>query len=361
MSLAQIIRDRIQKEGPVSFRDFMEMALYYPGYGYYTSSRKKIGKEGDFYTSSNVSSVFGAMIARQITEMRSVMDVPEFTIVEYGAGTGVLCRDILDFLQKNNTHPTQIRYCIIEKSPFLREDQKKLLGEKVTWLNKIEEIAPFYGCVLSNELVDNFSVHRVVMQEELKEVFIGYSNGFTEVLKPASLPVKNYFEQLKVSLPEGFQTEACLDAIEWLGEISSALKAGYVMTIDYGYTSHELYSAPRRQGTLMAYFKHNVSDNLYEDPGSRDITAHVNFSALALFGHKQGLEFTGYREQGSFLNALGFEDYLLKLRDTGQEYIKQVQQEEFISHTLIQDMGKKFKVLIQQKGLSNISLKGFKP
>jgi SAM-dependent MidA family methyltransferase len=158
MSLSEIIIEKIKNEGPLSFRDFMEMSLYYPELGYYTSTTDKIGKNGDFYTSSDLTSLFGAIIGKQIEEMWEVAGMEPFTIIEFGAGTGLLCHDILDYLKNNMKLYDELNYCIIEKSPGLREKQKSHLHEKVSWHNSTEEIQAVTGCVLSNEVVDNFSV-----------------------------------------------------------------------------------------------------------------------------------------------------------------------------------------------------------
>jgi len=179
----------------------MEMALYYPKEGYYNSSGDKIGKCGDFYTAPCYTSLFGQMIARQVEEMWHLLGKKNFTIVEYGAGTGILCLDILEALQSNTAFYKKLRYCIIEKSDVLRERQKKILPQNVSWYDHISEIPAFTGCILSNEVVDNFSVHQVVMQKELMEVYVDYDNGFAECLKPAPAPLKDYFAQLNVRLP----------------------------------------------------------------------------------------------------------------------------------------------------------------
>src|SRR5476651_2551375 len=154
MDLSAIIKQRIGNEGPLSFRDFMEMALYYPELGYYTGPKDKIGRAGDFFTSSNLTHAFGAMIGKQLEEMWRLMGEGEFTIVEYGAGTGALCEDILNYLQGNPKMYDQLRYAIIEKSPAMRDLEKARLNEKVNWYHYIEDIAPVTGCVLSNELLD---------------------------------------------------------------------------------------------------------------------------------------------------------------------------------------------------------------
>jgi len=170
---SKIIIDRIRNDGPISFRDFMEMALYYPDLGYYSIGKDRTGSKGDFYTSPVLTSVFGEMIGKQLEEMWQILGKKEFVIVEYGAGSGFLCHDILKYLKNNEQLFHGLRYCIIEKNPVM---QKKILPkelqEKISWYHSISDIGDFTGCVLSNELLDNFPVHLVVMQEELKEIKI---------------------------------------------------------------------------------------------------------------------------------------------------------------------------------------------
>lgn len=358
IDLAGLIKKKIRKEGPVSFHDFMEMALYYPELGYYTSPSDKIGKDGDFYTSACVSSIFGTLIGRQLEEMYDHLGKGKFTIVEYGAGTGRLCRDILAYLQHNHSLYENLNYYIVEKNPRMRESASVKDNDKVSWYESAEEIADLSGCVLSNELVDNFAVHRVVMQNELMEVFVDDKDGFVEVLQPADQELKNYLKELKIDLPKGFRTEINLDAGTWLRNISKALRKGYVLTIDYGGTSSELYDYSKRKGTLACYHKHNKTCDPYVNVGKQDITSDVNFSALALWGFKSGLEFCGYRNQGDFLMALGFKDELKKYRARlGNDPLK-YEKDAFISHQLIEDMGQKFKVIIQQKGSAKEVLQG---
>nr|WP_294934044.1 SAM-dependent methyltransferase [uncultured Flavobacterium sp.] len=349
MQLSEIIIAKIKNGGPISFRDFMEMSLYYPGLGYYTSEKEKIGNAGDFYTSSNLTSVFGAMIGRQLEEMWPLLGKKAFTIVEYGAGTGKLCHDILDYLKGNPEMYEKLRYCIIEKSPSMREKEKNHLHEKVTWHAAISEIPEITGCVISNELLDNFAVHQVIMREELMEVYVDYQNGFVEMLRPASKEIKEYFTELNVVLPKDFQTEVNLQAIEWITEIAQSLKKGYVITIDYGYPSAALYSEQKSCGTLMCYNKHSVNDHPYSDIGNQDITSHVNFSALCHWGFKSGLVCCGLTDQANFLLGLGFKEYLQNSADLGEDPLIAVRKEAFLSYTLLLDMGNKYKVLIQRK------------
>jgi len=362
MLLSEIIIQKIRDEGPISFHHFMEIALYYPEKGYYTSPKNKIGKSGDFYTSSNLTPAFGAIIARQLEEMWEISGGNDFTIIEYGAGTGVLCHDILDYLKNNRKLYDQLNYCIIEKSPVMREKQKTHLHEKVSWHDTIRDISEITGCILSNELLDNFSVHQVVMEDELMEVFVDYKDGFVELLKPAKKALTDYMAELNVVLPKGFRTEINLEATQWIKEIATSLKKGYVITIDYGYPSNELYSQRRSTGTLLCYNKHTITDDPYLNIGDQDITCHVNFSALCRWGFKNGLICCGLTNQTNFLLALGFKDYLIKTLtlEPGQDMISLAKKEVFLSHTLLVDMGQKFKVLIQSKGIAKQKLSGLK-
>src|SRR3990170_5696737 len=178
MSLSEIIIKKAHENGPISFRDFMEMALYYPEHGYYTSQKDKIGKSGDYYTSTNLTSAFGEMLGKQLEEMWHILGKKGFTVVEMGAGTGLLAMDVLKYLRKNAELSRELEYYIVEKSPKMREEQKKHLGNSVKWFDSIHELSGIEGCIFSNELVDAFPVHQVLMDEGLKEVFVDYENGF---------------------------------------------------------------------------------------------------------------------------------------------------------------------------------------
>ncbi|MFV5686112.1 class I SAM-dependent methyltransferase [Flavobacterium sp. GB2R13] len=360
MLLSEIIIERIKKEGPLSFRDFMEMVLYYPELGYYNSEKDKIGAEGDFYTSANLNAAFGAMIGRQIEEMWQILEKKPFKIVEFGAGTGLLCHDILDYLKNNSSLYDSLSYCIIEKSSSMREIQKKHLHEKVSWYNSIHEISEINGCILSNELIDNFSVHQVIMENELKEVFVDYKENFIEILKPAKKELTDYLTTLKVKLPERFRTEINLEAVSWIKDVSQSLQKGYVITIDYGSLSAELYSKRRSCGTLLCYYKHQKNDNPYQFIGQQDITTHINFSAIAHWGAQYGMDCCGIVDQAQFLLALGIKEYQNSALNNNPTNLAQAMQESIINYRLLIDMGMKFKVLIQQKGVPEHPLSGLK-
>lgn len=380
MPLPEIIIDTIRRQGPLSFKDFMEMALYYPGQGYYASSGERVGEGGDFYTSPYLTRLFGDMIAGQLEEMWGFLrfldhkdfnhenfshenfDHENFTVVEYGAGSGLLCRDILGRLRDNPVLFERLHYVIIEKSPRMQNKERELLAaegllDKVCWESSIHALGPVTGCVLSNELVDNFAVHQVVMADELMEVFVAYDNGFVEVLRPAAQPLKDYLAELHVTLPRGFRTEINLEATEWIQEVSSALRHGFVITIDYGNSSSGLYSQGAGAGTLVCYHEHRVNHSPYEWIGEQDITSHVNFSALEHWGRRGGLEYCGYTSQSRFLQGLGLTRRLQQLEQASRQ--GRLSQENFRQlYTLLVDMGSKFKVLIQRKGVSRKFLSG---
>jgi SAM-dependent MidA family methyltransferase len=246
------------------------------------------------------------------------------------------------------------------KEKLLLQDTKEgaLLQEKVSWHDSIHDIQPITGCILSNEVVDNFPVHQVIMEDELMEVFVGYDNEFTELLRPAPKALTNYLEQLNVDLPRGFRTEINLQAIEWIRGIAESLKEGFVLTIDYGYPSSGLYSGGRNSGTLVCYHKHNINYCPYDHIGEQDITTHVNFSALCHWGLSSGLEYCGFTNQSYFMRALGLARHLKKMEERREADPVSERQKAFLIQNLLMEMGSKFKVLIQQKGLRQPRLSG---
>jgi len=340
----------IKQKGPISFRDFMEIALYHPEFGYYTSPGDKIGQNGDFYTSPFVTASFGHMIAKQIMEMWGQLNVSEFTVVEYGAGTGLLCRDIHNYIKTNIQSYKHLNYFIIEKSPSLRKTQSAIVPPEVKWVDHITDMKPFAGCILSNEVIDNFPVHQVYMEKELKEVYIDHTEVFKEILQPASPTLQEYLDQLNINLPQGTRAEINLDALQWLKDISSVLQTGFVLTIDYGHTAESLYQ--RSQGTLVCYHKHQRNYCPYINIGTQDITTHVNFSALKHWGIINGLHYSGYTSQTYFLLGMGLTNEYRRNESNHSptNFLK----------TFLVEMGSQLKVLIQHKGLIPNRLSGLK-
>ncbi len=355
MQLSEIISQKIKSDGPISFHDFMEMALYSPGKGYYTSGKKRMGKNGDYYTSPALSSLFGQMIGKQIEEMFCLMGSEPISIVEYGGGTGILCSDVMEYLENNRALYEYLKYYIIEKNGNSIAAQK-IRKDKVEYINAFKKINGFTGCVLSNEVVDNFPVHAVVMQQELMEVFIDYKDKFIEVLVPAGEELKNYLATQNIVLPKNYRTEINLHANEWIAEIARYLKKGFVITIDYGFMCNELYSRQRSMGTLACYHNHTVSDTPYYNIGEQDITAHINFSALHFWGKKYGLECTGFCNQNYFLRSMGLANHLRKMEM--ENTCGEKKHLFFQLNKLLMEMGNNFKILIQQKGVKTNRITG---
>jgi SAM-dependent MidA family methyltransferase len=362
--LRKEISNLIHKRGKITFADFMELALYHPEYGYYTSSKEKIGKRGDYYTSSDVHSVFGELIPRQLEQMWQLLGSDRFTVVEIGAGKGWLCHDILNYI--GNEYPEffeKIDYKIVEISKDLIKTQSntlKGLEEKVSWESFSEDgfsFKPIEGCFLSNELVDSLPVHQVIVENNcLKEIYVTIKDDlFCEKIDELSSPeLRDYFDNLKVSLKEGQRTEVNLKMLDWVRNLSHYLNRGFVITIDYGDLAEDLYSEDRNRGTLICYYEHTTSENPYERIGNQDITSHVNFSGIIEEGARSGLRTTGFVRQSNFLIALGI---LNKMNDAQGNISKLLTMKNLF---LPGGMGDVFKVLIQHKGIDNPELIGLR-
>lgn len=309
-SLIEIIKNRIQTGGPITFRDFMDMVLYYPGLGYYMTGRTRIGKAGDFYTSPYASETFGEFIGVFIARNWCKFGKKPFTIVEMGAEKGLLSVDIQNYLKKAEPELAKIlEYIEVERGDRLPEVD--------------------LGCFLSNELVDAFPVHRIYVNKtgETKEIYVGLvDDKFSEIYNVVSTPeIEEYFNELDFELPKEFKTEVNLEAIRWIDRVATALKKGTVLTIDYGYLSRELYQPYRAEGTLMGYHQHIPVDDPYANIGGQDLTSHVNFSALIHWGRKAGLTKTYFNDQTHFLMEMGFEKKAINLRsevETHTEYLE---------------------------------------
>jgi SAM-dependent MidA family methyltransferase len=342
MPVPDIIIDTIRRQGPLSFVHFMEMALYYPEQGYYASACERVGADGDFYTSPYLTRLFGEMIAGQLEEMWRNLDCKPFTIVEYGAGTGILCRDILVRLRENAPLFQSLQYVIIEKSGSMRMREQHLLAaegllHKLRWESSIDAVSPVNGCILSNELVDNFAVHQVVMEEELMEVFVGYENGFVELLRPASCELRDYLRELQVTLPRGFRAEINLEATRWIREVSAALGRGFVITIDYGSSSSGLCGFTSQTRFLQGLGLNRRLQQLE--------VAGLCFDGSCSDGsHADGFCSDGSRSGGD--PGAGSGDAAAREMASRQLY------------TLLVDMGNKFKVLVQRKGIGRQFLSG---
>lgn len=362
--LIQIIKDRIKNSGPITFARFMELALYEQEYGYYSSDRARIGKEGDYYTSPCVHPAFGEIIGRFIHKVYKTLNIQEFTIVEMGAGKGYLALDVLESIKRDQPRFYSIlNYLIVEISPSLIEEEKTILKDhlhKISFLRSISEMGDveIAGVFISNELLDSFPFHRLkYIKNDFQEIYVGLRNDeFTEILDTlSSSELKTYIDRYGLEFMEGQEIEINLNAKQWLLNVSRILSKGFVVTIDYGFKATELFDPIRTKGTYMCFYNHEANENPYAHIGGQDITAHVDFSNLVLAGNDVELETVKYTTQGQFLIDWGILDILERnnLRNKADElsYQKDILA---IKNLFLPDlMGGKFKVLIQAKNLKN--------
>jgi len=360
-ALRQKVIEKIRKEGPITFEEFMEMALYEPGLGYYTSERTEIGRSGDFYTSPHLHPAFGAMIGKQIVEMWEIIQRPsDFHILEISGGAGYLCKDILDYLTNRSSVP--LSYTIVEANTFMKQKQEKQLEgflDKVSWVSSLDEVKEMKGCILSNELLDAFPVHLIEMQNSLKEIYVSaFDDTFVEVENDFSTPeITNYLNEYSISLQKGHRTEINLRIKDWLRSVDKILSEGFILTIDYGYQAWDYYGEHRNRGTLLSYFKHQVVEDPYQNIGEQDITAHVNFSSVKKWGEELGLKTIGFCQQGAFLISLGIDETMKELYEKSRDYLFEVAK---IKRLIFPGtMGETHKVITQYKGEGHPKLKGF--
>jgi SAM-dependent MidA family methyltransferase len=359
--LKQKVIEKIEKKGHITFETFMEMALYEPGIGYYASERTEIGKGGDFYTSPHLHPAFGTLIGKQIEEMWEIMQRPgDFHILEIGGGAGYLCRDILDYLTKRSSIPAS--YIIVETNPFMKRKQEKRLedyADRVSWVSSLELPEEIKGCILSNELLDAFPVHLILMEDELKEIYVTYLNGsFAEVADCLSTEeIKDYIDEFSITLASGYRTEINLRIKDLLRSLDRTLSEGFILTIDYGYPAWDYYSEYRNRGTLLSYYKHQVVEDPYQNIGEQDLTAHVNFSSVKKWGEEFGLKTLGFCQQGTFLISLGIDELMSDLYQTSPDYLFEISR---IKRLIFPGtMGESHKIILQYKGKGYPELRGF--
>ncbi|MEP6600362.1 MAG: SAM-dependent methyltransferase [Nitrospirota bacterium] len=365
--LVQKLIARIEREGPIPFADFMESALYDPEFGYYILEAR-IGAEGDYWTSPEVHTIFAQTIARQLAQVAdAIAPAGPFTVIEMGAGKGSFAGHVLKTFQREQPALLKrLEYMIIERSAGMVQRQQDHLGPlrqagvAIRWLPDLTALASgsVTGAIFSNELIDAFPVHRVVQRPlGLREIFVGWSEGqgFTEIEAPPVAPaLQQYFPSLGIRLEDSQRAEVNLEALRWMRQVAACLRRGVVLTIDYGHTAADLYAPFRKAGTLLCYYRQTVSDSPYVRIGQQDMTAHVNFTSLALTGQESGLAVTGFTNQLHFLMGLGIESAF--------ETVDPESNEAAFMRCLLQPggMGSTFKVLVQHKDMPAPVLDGLK-
>jgi len=316
-SLAREIRGKIERTGPIPFVQFMEMALYAPGLGYYEQPRE-IGRRGDFFTSVSVGPLFGQLLAFQFAEwMDGHFPHGKIQLVESGAHDGRLAADILDWIcrHKRQLLP-RIEYCIIESSATRRGWQEKTLHShkcNVTWATDIKSFGEreIRGIIFSNEFFDALPVHRFAWDaksSQWREWHVAVADDefvwHLDEKAASSCFVPPMPKELADVLPDGFILEVCPAAAEWWRTAAMKLRRGKLLTIDYGYRAENGLRPDHPHGTLRAYSRHHSSADILANPGEQDLTADVNFSALEQAGREAGLSAGSFVRQSKFLNEI---------------------------------------------------------
>ena len=336
-SVEREIRDLIRKHGRITFAQFMHACLYSRPGGFYSSRRERIGAH--FGTSAIGHPVFGALIARQLEQMWHLLgDPPVFHAIEVGAGDGSLARSIAHACRTMTSGFAQA-LCYVAADYEPREPRS--CDHRVDWDNgtgmsssttdaslRIQPVKTaglrafrnIVGCILSNELIDNFPVHRFAIRDgRVKEVFVTLDGGnLAEVLDdPSSARIEERLDALRLSLAEGHRGEVNLAIEDWACELGHALDRGFVLTIDYGAQASDLYSTGNKEGTLVCHHRHAVRKDPYLDIGEQDITCHVDFTSLMRLGEQRGLTTVGCVAQREFLTNLGFVSFVDALEAQG--------------------------------------------
>jgi len=346
-SLSTRIAREIAACGAMGFARFMELALYDPVDGYYASGHASVGRSGDFFTNVSVGPVFGFLLAGQFLEMWEVLGRPEeFTLVEQGANDGQLACDILSGLAGSPLESVPL--VIIEPFEPLRNAQSALLeGRNVRWVESPEELPDFCGVHFSNELFDAlpFRLMRAVNGDWHEVLVDSNEEGF--FFRPSALPLHGTGLPVR---PDGFRTEVRVGQLQLLEALAARLQAGFILAIDYGHSREELLAPQRSDGTLACYSSHRRDAEALENPGGKDITAHVDFSALAGDAVACGLELQGYADQHHFL--VGAATGLLRSLDglpPTPSSLRTLRSLRTLLHP--ETMGTQFKAMLLAKGI----------
>ena len=357
--------DRIRAGGPLTFAAYMDACLYDPEFGYYSGAVDR--RRADYYTSVDVSPVFGRLLARQLEEMWQALGWPApFSIVEAGAAAGALAHHILDFAQKEMPEfYSTIHYFAVEMSAPRRKLARAALVQHIaaSHASVSGEIPTLdCGCIVSNELVDALPVHRAVMTAQgLQEIFVDVDGErlVERELPPSSPEIVEFLTRQNIALRQGQQAECGLAACHWIEHVGRNLGRGFVLTVDYGHEAPQLFDEHHMNGTLLAYSRHRVSEDFYRTPGEQDLTSHVNFTALDLCGRQIGLERIGFVSQTQFLLGLARLNNFADLES--EEWNENERTRARLSFQNLvnpEGLGERFRVLIQGKGISAVRLSG---
>jgi len=363
--LYQHIAEKIkQSHGQqIPFNEFMNEALYAPGLGYYTAGAHKFGAQGDFVTAPEISPLFSRCLAKQCAE--ALKNIPQGSLLEFGAGSGKMAADLLLYLEKLNHLPEH--YFILEVSADLKQRQQVYLKktcislfDRFVWLDTLPE--HFSGVMLANEVIDAMPVNMFHYDKnKLQECYITLNKDKldwrldepSDALQKAFNHLQNEADMTQWHTP--YQSEISLMAPAWINSLADSLKQGVIFLIDYGFVRREYYHPQRNQGTLMCHYQHHAYTDPLKHVGIQDITAHVDFTAIVEAAIKNNLDIEGFVTQADFLLSCGITDLLSDIKDpadlhNAKQAIKKL--------TLPSEMGEFFKVLGLSKNFEG-ALMGF--
>lgn len=389
MSLRDVIVERIRTHGPITFAEYMELALYHPELGYYARADRRSGRAGDFFTSVDVGPLFGTLLARQFSEMSRLLGAPQFDLVEAGAGSGRLARDILDATALGDSDLyAAVRLRLVERSSTARAAQPAVLGPHVAKLaeSTAELPADVQGVIFGNELLDALPTHIVVMSEHgLREVYVDVSGRrlVESTGAPSSPEIEAYLARAGARLRPGWRAEVNLAAIDWIRQAARKLGRGFLLMVDYGHEAYELFSATHAAGTLVAFHRHQAflpggqapllpltrhsaslspgggegrgEGGWLQEPGEHDLTAHVDLTSVRLAAEAEGLETLAVLDQTYFLLGLGASAYL---NDTDDSIAALKRRLALKTLLLPGGMGSTHKVMILAKAVGRPQLRG---
>jgi SAM-dependent MidA family methyltransferase len=355
--LNEIICAEIRAAGAISFARFMELALYHPRHGYYERNLKQTGRQGDFFTSVSVGSLYGEFLGFEFARRFPRLSGDKWSLIEAGAHDGNLALDILNYLKEFQKETfCGIQYLIIEPSKARTEEQHRTLAPhrgKVRWVGSWDEVADFRGICFSNELLDAMPVH-VFRWEAARRDWTEWGVAHAgEAFRWQPLSRENpNARRLLARLPEGllnvlpdqFTVEICPGAVSWWLQAAHRLQEGWLFTADYGLLQDDFFAPHRSRGTLRSYSRHRVSANLLESVGEQDLTAHVNFSLLIAAGESAGLKTEEFVQQGIFLKTILEE---IERRSGQFPLWTAMRYRQLTSLVHPEHLGRAFKVLVQ--------------
>jgi len=362
---ARIQKEIIEQQGSINFNQFMELALYEPGLGYYAAGSTKLGESGDFITAPELSSVYSFCLARQCQQVLNTID--QGKIFELGPGTGKMACDILQELERLNCLPNE--YLLLETSADLRERQQDRVKKCVPhlegiihWLDTLPT-NKINGIIIANEVLDAMPVHRIVVHGDFcEELYVGFEEGkFVWIKKPLNekltLETEKELKTLVNKLSQGYTSEINTNIHALISSLAEFLQQGVMLLVDYGYPRQEYYHPQRINGTLLCHYRHRVHSDPFFYPGLQDITSSVNFTRVAEAAVDTGLDVRGYTTQAHFLISCGL-DEIVKQQESvcGIDSVKLSNQIKML--TMPGEMGERFKVIALTKNIG-IPLLGF--